>query len=186
MKKKRRRNAARYILTTREEITPLSSGACSCAVIYLRTANSSKPPAAAPRSEARRRRLGLVCKILSNLKFQKFQFENLVDFEKCCKTHIYLQKSVPIQPKTSNILPKFAKNWQLVALCPPPPRAGPPRTVPALYIPSFYLGTSFLRGEDATSGLAGPKVRDTNINDISYSYSGSFSAVSTARFASKY
>ena len=22
-------------------------------------------------------------------KFQKFQLENLVDFEKCCKTHIY-------------------------------------------------------------------------------------------------
>ena len=22
------------------------------------------------------------------VKFQKFQFENLVDFEKCCKTHI--------------------------------------------------------------------------------------------------
>ena len=31
------------------------------------------------------------------------------DFEKCCKTHIYLQKSVPIQPKTSNILPKFCQ-----------------------------------------------------------------------------
>ena len=27
------------------------------------------------------------------------------NFEKCCKTHIFLQKSVPIQPKTSNILP---------------------------------------------------------------------------------
>ena len=42
-------------------------------------------------------------------KFQKFQLENLVDFEKCCKTHIFLQKSVPIQPKTSNILPKFCQ-----------------------------------------------------------------------------
>ena len=42
-------------------------------------------------------------------KFQKFQLENLVDFEKCCRTHIYLQKSVPIQPKTSNILPKFCQ-----------------------------------------------------------------------------
>ena len=40
-------------------------------------------------------------------KFQKFQLDNLVDFEKCCKTHIWLQKSVSIQPKTSNILPKF-------------------------------------------------------------------------------
>ena len=46
------------------------------------------------------------------VKFQKFQLENLVDFEKCCKTHIFLQKSEPIQPKTSNILPKFAKNWR--------------------------------------------------------------------------
>ena len=40
-------------------------------------------------------------------KFQEFQLDNLVDFEKCCKTHIFLQKSEPIQPKTSNILPKF-------------------------------------------------------------------------------
>ena len=45
------------------------------------------------------------------VKFQKFQLDNLVDFEKCCKTHIYLQKSVPIQPKTSNILPKFFQKW---------------------------------------------------------------------------
>ena len=44
------------------------------------------------------------------VKFQKFQLENLVDFEKCCKTHIFLQKSVPIQPKTSNILPKFCRS----------------------------------------------------------------------------
>ena len=43
-------------------------------------------------------------------KFQKFQLENLVDFEKCCKTHIFLQKSEPIQPKTSNILPKFCRS----------------------------------------------------------------------------
>ena len=43
------------------------------------------------------------------VKFQKIQLENLVDFEKCCKTHIFLQKSKPIQPKTSNILPKFCQ-----------------------------------------------------------------------------
>ena len=42
-------------------------------------------------------------------KFQKFQLDNLVDFEKCFKTRIYLQKLVPIQPKTSNILPKFCQ-----------------------------------------------------------------------------
>ena len=35
------------------------------------------------------------------------QLDNLVDFEKCCKTHIFLQKSEPIQPKTNDILPKI-------------------------------------------------------------------------------
>ena len=43
-------------------------------------------------------------------KFQKFQIDNLVDFEKCCKTRIYLQRSVPIQPKTSEVLPKFCRS----------------------------------------------------------------------------
>ena len=46
-------------------------------------------------------------------KFQKNQLDNLVDFEKCCKTHVFFQKSVPIQPKASEFLPKFSKNWQL-------------------------------------------------------------------------
>ena len=47
---------------------------------------------------------------LQNLpNFQKFQLDNLVDFEKCCKTYILFAKSVPIQPKTSNILPKFCQ-----------------------------------------------------------------------------
>ena len=44
------------------------------------------------------------------VKFQKFRLENLVDFEKCYKTHIFLQKSEPIQPKTSNSLPKFCRS----------------------------------------------------------------------------
>ena len=42
-------------------------------------------------------------------KFQEFQLDNLVAFEKCCKTRIFLQRSVPIQPKTSKILPKFCQ-----------------------------------------------------------------------------
>ena len=46
-------------------------------------------------------------------KFPEFQLDNLVAFEKCCKTHIFLQKLVPIQPRTSNILPK---NCQLLQL----------------------------------------------------------------------
>ena len=30
--------------------------------------------------------------------------------KKCCKTHVFLQKSEPMQPKTSNILPKFCRS----------------------------------------------------------------------------
>ena len=46
--------------------------------------------------------------ILQNFrKFEKFQLDYLVDFEKCCKAHIYLHRSAPIQPKTSDNLPKF-------------------------------------------------------------------------------
>ena len=44
-------------------------------------------------------------------RFQKFQLNNLVDFEKCCKMRIYLRRSAPIQPKTSEILPKICQNF---------------------------------------------------------------------------
>ena len=54
--------------------------------------------------------LQMLQKLQNFAKFQKFHFENLVDFEKCCKTHILLQKSLPIQPKTSNILPEFCRS----------------------------------------------------------------------------
>ena len=61
-------------------------------------------------------------------RFQKFQLDDLVDFEKCCKTHIYLQKSVPLQPETSDILPKFcqklATTLRAHARRGPPPRPG--------------------------------------------------------------
>ena len=61
-------------------------------------------------------------------RFQKFQLDNLVDFEKCCKTRIFLQKSVPIQPKTSNILPKFCQKLAttLRVRRSRPPKGGPP------------------------------------------------------------
>ena len=73
-------------------------------------------------------------------RFQKFQLDNLVDFEKCCKTRIFLQKSVPIQPKTSNILPKFCRSavvsppgGHLVeARRPPPRRRASHRTPPRM------------------------------------------------------
>ena len=41
--------------------------------------------------------------------FAKNQIDNLVDFEKCCKTRIWLQRSAPIQPKTSEHLPKVCQ-----------------------------------------------------------------------------
>ena len=53
--------------------------------------------------------------ILPNfVKFQKFQLDNLVDFEKCCKTRIFLQRSAPIQPKTSEILPKMCQQLSTI------------------------------------------------------------------------
>ena len=64
------------------------------------------------------------------VKFQKFQLENLVDFEKCCKNlmRIFLQKSVPIQPKTNNILPKSPPGpWRPRGLPLPLPRVLPRR-----------------------------------------------------------
>ena len=46
----------------------------------------------------------------NSAKFQKIQIDYLVDFEKRCKTRIYLQRSVPIQPKTSNLPLKFGRS----------------------------------------------------------------------------
>ena len=62
--------------------------------------------------------------------FQKIQLDNLVDFEKCCETRIYLHRSVPIQPKTNNILPKFCQKLATTrAAC--ALRSGPPRIAAA-------------------------------------------------------
>ena len=44
-------------------------------------------------------------------KFQIFQLDSLVDFAKCCQTHIYLQNFVSIQPRTSP--PKICKILRL-------------------------------------------------------------------------
>ena len=49
-------------------------------------------------------------KICKFAKFQTIKLDKLVDFEKCCtKTRIYLQRSAPIQPRTSEILPKICQ-----------------------------------------------------------------------------
>ena len=46
-----------------------------------------------------------ICKkYLKIAKFLKIQVDNIVDLKKCWKTRIYLQISVPLQQKTSEIL----------------------------------------------------------------------------------
>ena len=69
MKKKRRSDAASYFLTTREEITPYSSGACSCAAI-LRCTAKFLPSPSPRRLEAERRGAawGLFANILLNFR----------------------------------------------------------------------------------------------------------------------
>ena len=105
------------------------------------------------------------------VKFQKFQLDNLVDFEKCCKTHIFLQKSVPIQPKTSNILPKFCQ--KLATACMP------------------GRGTADAHAlDDHRPDLDGRTVvwgrRIDQVAKCFIFITGSFSAVSKRIFASKY
>ena len=64
-------------------------------------------------------------------KFLKIQLDNQVDLKKCCKTRICLQRSVPIQPKTSNILPKFfGPALQSQSLCAGAPAESPARGGP--------------------------------------------------------
>ena len=73
-----------------------------------------------------------ICKFLLHFKFQ---LENLLDLKQCCKTRIYLQRSAQIQPKTSEILPKFCQKLATTLRVPGPvadlaPRSGvvaPPR-----------------------------------------------------------
>ena len=75
----------------------------------------------------------IFCKInlnLQNCQISKLQLENLVDLNKCGKTRIYLQRSVPIQPKTSEMLPKFCQKLATTPARPTDVRAAAP-SVPA-------------------------------------------------------
>ena len=51
------------------------------------------------------------CRCRKIFKFQKIQLDNLVDFGKCCKTRVWLQRSAPIQQKTNEILQKFCQKF---------------------------------------------------------------------------
>ena len=100
-------------------------------------------------------------------KFQKCQLDNLVDFEKCCKAHMFLQKSVPIQPKTSNILPKFCQKLATTLRV----RRGPTRS---------------RRRQPAALDAAGSTPRACPVFGKSSAKCCSFSAVSAPIFASRY
>ena len=109
-------------------------------------------------------------------KFRKIQLDNLVDFENCCKTRIHLQRSAPIQPKTSEISPKFAKNLQL-------PHGSTSLRAPAARGPAG----------GSPRGARGGPARDDDAErggsprgSICKFLVGSFSAVSKPNFARKY
>ena len=46
-------------------------------------------------------------------KFQKLKLEILVDFEKCCKTHISCKNRCRYSQKRATFCRNFSKNWQL-------------------------------------------------------------------------
>ena len=83
---------------------------------------------------------GKICQNLPEFtKFQKFQLDNLVAFEKCCKTRILLQKSVPIQPTTSSIQSERSAPPRAAGQRAPGPRLragpGPPPLAPLFACP---------------------------------------------------
>ena len=114
----------------------------------------------------------------NSAEFQKFQLlvDNLVDFEKCCKTRICLQRSVPIQPKTSEILPNFLPRWAGRGGRPGRPGGvpGPGRRPPR---------TSAVHGLAKLANFAFFKKFFANFCKF---LAGSFSAVSKRNFARKY
>ena len=118
---------------------------------------------------------------------------NLVEIEKCCQTHIYLQRSAPIQPKTSDILPKIAQKlnspyWSTTAR----PRPGGPHLPGGRDAhPGGRADPRLHRGH----GGAGPEMVGKigkfakflqNLTEFCKFLKGSFSAVSKRSFARKY
>ena len=123
------------------------------------------------------------------VKFQKLQLDNLVDFEKCCRTHIFLQKSVPIQPKTSNVLPKFCQKLATTPTGPPPPSCAArnaARGVPPGMPPGMPPSAAGSRGIPATYVFSNfVKVCFELLADLWQTLRGTLSAVSTPNFANK-
>ena len=117
------------------------------------------------------------------VKFQKFQLENLVDFEKCCKTHILLQKSEPIQPKTSNILPK---------VCQQPVTKSTPGSSPARRRRRPSSRSAAASSRRCSRRRPGASTRASATSELvklakfCKFLAGSFSAISKRNFARKY
>ena len=89
------------------------------------------------------------------VKFQKIQLENLVDFEKCCKTRIYLQRSAPIQPKTSDTLRKICqKRTPSSSACGSSRTSSPSRT--GSRYPGLLRAARFRRERAISPPCAGP------------------------------
>ena len=105
--------------------------------------------------------------------FQKFQLDNLVGFEKCCKTRICLQRSVPIQPKTSNFLPKSCARCSSRSGSGGLPLGTATRAVLIKHVRGGMLGLANL-------------AKLANFVKSCKFLAGSFSAVSKRNFASKY
>ena len=112
------------------------------------------------------------------VKFQKFQLDNLVDFEKSCKTRIYLQNRCRYSRKRAN----FCQN--LAITIPPPARA----SCPAWAAPRTRTGRQrAAAGRPANmAGLGFAKLpKLANLAKFCKFLAGWFSAVSKRTFATK-
>ena len=94
------------------------------------------------------------------VKFQKNQLKNLVDFEKCCKTHIFLQKSAFLQP----IMSPPKKNAKIARCClivdMDSARSDTSAAGARRRAASFFLAPGFLDGRDAPAEHPGARADD--------------------------
>ena len=121
-------------------------------------------------------------KLQNFAKFQKVQLDNLVDFENCCKTRIHLQRSAPIQPKTS----EFCRKWQLPYGQQPLPRGSAREARRTPPTPCRYWCSSVPRQGAPENWQNKIISKNLNLTKFCKFMAGSFSAVSKRKFASKY
>ena len=91
---------------------------------------------------------------------------NLVELEKCCQTHIFLQNFVLIQPRTRP--PKFCKILLILSPASPPLPASPAwpsRERPARAPPARCLGPPAARGPSGAPGPPRPRLLARTTHD---------------------